>query len=244
MASAPALHPHRAAASVATGGASEERLAAPSAKNEQNVAVTATRDEMVRQLRRLGIRDPRVLDAMARVPREEFVRAEDRDVAHGDHALPIDEGQTISQPFVVARMTELLAPGTDDHVLEVGTGSGYQAAVLSLVAGDVVTVERHASLAEAARRRLRALGFLNVRVIHDDASLGHPEAAPYDRILITAATPQIDNALVAQLTSDGRIVAPVGDRDLQDLVVHHADGRDERYGAVRFVPLRGEAGFR
>jgi protein-L-isoaspartate(D-aspartate) O-methyltransferase len=199
---------------------------------------------MVRQLRKLGIRDPRVLDAMTRVPRDEFVRGEDREIAHGDHALPIGEGQTISQPYVVARMTELLAPGTDDHVLEVGTGSGYQAAVLSLVAGDVVSVERHASLADAARKRLARLGYTNVRVIHDDASRGLPEDAPYDRILITAATPHIDNALLAQLTSDGRIVAPVGDQEMQELVVHHADGRDERHGAVRFVPLRGEAGFR
>ena len=199
---------------------------------------------MLRQLRKLGIRDPRVLDAMARVPREEFVRGEDREIAHGDHALPIGEGQTISQPYVVARMTELLSPGTDDHVLEVGTGSGYQAAVLSLIAGDVITIERHASLADAARRRLAALGYTNVRVIHDDASLGHPEDAPYDRILITAATPHIDNALVAQLSSDGRIVAPVGDQEMQELVVHHANGREERHGAVRFVPLRGEAGFR
>ena len=199
---------------------------------------------MLRQLRKLGIRDPRVLDAMARVPREEFVRGEDREIAHGDHALPIGEGQTISQPYVVARMTELLSPGTHDHVLEVGTGSGYQAALLSLIAGDVITIERHASLADAARRRLAALGYTNVRVIHDDASLGHPEDAPYDRILITAATPQIDNALVAQLSSDGRIVAPVGDQEMQELVVHHANGREERHGAVRFVPLRGEAGFR
>ena len=208
------------------------------------MAVTATRDEMVLQLRKLGIRDPRVLDAMARVPREEFVRGEDREIAHGDHALPIGEGQTISQPYVVARMTELLSPGTDDHVLEVGTGSGYQAAVLALIVGDVVTVERHAALADAARARLARLGYTNVRVIHDDASLGHPQDAPYDRILITAATPQIDNALVAQLASDGRIVAPVGDQEMQELIVHHANGREERHGAVRFVPLRGEAGFR
>ena len=206
--------------------------------------VTTTREEMLQHLRRLGIRDARVLDAMARVPRDEFVDADQRDVAYGDHALPIGAGQTISQPFVVARMTELLDPRPTDHLLEVGTGSGYQAAVLALVAGDVVTVERHASLAEAARARLARLGFANVRVINDDASLGHEAGAPYDGILVTAATPYIDPALVAQLTADGRIVAPVGDREMQELVVRHADGREEQYGPVRFVPLRGEAGFR
>lgn len=199
---------------------------------------------MLQQLRRLGIRDARVLDAMARVPREEFVREHDRDAAYGDHALPIDEGQTISQPYVVARMTELLDPRVTDRVLEIGTGSGYQAAVLGQLAGDVLSVERHASLALAAGELLERLGYRNIRVIHDDASLGHPARAPYDRILITAATPGIDPALAAQLTPAGRIVAPVGDEDLQELVVRHANGREERHGAVRFVPLRGAAGFR
>lgn len=203
-----------------------------------------TREEMLQHLRKLGIRDARVLDAMARVPREDFVREDEREVAYGDHALPIGEGQTISQPFVVARMTELLAPRRTDHVLEVGTGSGYQAAVLALLAGDVVSVERHASLAEEAGERLVRLGFTNVRVINDDASLGYAPDAPYDRVLVTAATPYIGNALVAQLTRDGRIVAPVGDREMQELTVLHADGREERHGPVRFVPLRGEAGFR
>ena len=205
--------------------------------------VTTTRDEMVAQLRRLGIRDPRVLHAMSRVPREEFVRAGERDIAYGDHALPIGEGQTISQPYVVARMTELLDPGTDDHVLEVGTGSGYQAAVLGELAGDVVTVERHRALADRARETLARLGYDNVHVHHDDASLGRPEDAPYDRIIVTAAAPSIDPVLAAQLSDGGRIVAPVGDEDLQELVVRDARGHEERYGAVRFVPLRGRAGF-
>jgi len=207
------------------------------------VRVTTTRDEMVRHLRRLGIADPRVLDAMSRVPREEFVREGDRDKAYGDHALPIGEGQTISQPYVVARMTELLDPGTDDHVLEVGTGSGYQAAVLGELAGDVVTVERHRALADSARQTLARLGYANVRVFHDDASLGRPDDAPYDRIIVTAATPAIDPALVAQLADDGRIVAPVGDWDVQELVVRDARGHEQHHGAVRFVPLRGRAGF-
>jgi len=234
MARAAAVHPHRAAAALA---------GPPRAGTDEYVRVT-TREEMLRHLRKLGIRDARVLDAMARVPREDFVRDDEREVAYGDHALPIGEGQTISQPFVVARMTELLEPRRTDHVLEVGTGSGYQAAVLAVLARDVISVERHASLAEEAGERLARLGFANVRVVNEDASLGYPPEAPYDRVLVTAATPSIEDALVAQLTPEGRIVAPVGDREMQELTVLHADGREERHGAVRFVPLRGEAGFR
>ena len=202
------------------------------------------RAEMLRLLERYGIRDRRVLDAMARVPREEFVSSADRDIAYGDHALSIGEGQTISQPYVVARMTELLETEPDHRVLEVGTGSGYQAAVLAELVREVVSIERHGSLADAARDRLERLGYANVRVIHADASLGYPPEAPYDRILITAATPAIDPALAQQLTTEGRIVAPVGDLDLQDLVVRDARGNEQRHGAVKFVPLRGEAGFR
>jgi len=202
------------------------------------------RTEMLRQLDRFGIRDRSVLDAMARVPREEFVSSADREIAYGDHALPIGEGQTISQPYVVARMTELLATGPEQRVLEVGTGSGYQAAVLAELVREVVSIERHAALADAARDRLERLGYRNVRVIHADASLGYPAEAPYDGILITAATPRIDPALAQQLTASGRIVAPIGDLDLQELVVRDARGREERHGQVRFVPLRGAAGFR
>jgi protein-L-isoaspartate(D-aspartate) O-methyltransferase len=199
---------------------------------------------MVRQLERFGIRDRHVLDAMARVPREEFVGPADRDVAYGDHALQIGEGQTISQPYVVARMTELLATEPEQRVLEVGTGSGYQAAVLAELVREVISIERHASLADAARDRLERLGHRNVRVILADASLGYPPEAPYDRIVITAATPRIDPALAMQLSADGRIVAPIGDLDLQELVVRDARGREEHHGPVRFVPLRGQAGFR
>ena len=199
---------------------------------------------MLRLLERFGIRDQRVLAAMARVPREEFVSRADRDVAYGDHALAIDEGQTISQPYVVARMTELLATRPEHRVLEVGTGSGYQAAVLAELVREVISIERHAALADAARERLERLGYANVRVVHADASLGYPPEAPYDRILVTAATPGIDPALAGQLTADGVIVAPVGDLDQQELIVRDARGREERHGSVRFVPLRGEAGFR
>jgi protein-L-isoaspartate(D-aspartate) O-methyltransferase len=181
---------------------------------------------------------------MARVPREEFVASADRGVAYGDHALAIGEGQTISQPYVVARMTELLATRPEHKVLEVGTGSGYQAAVLAELVREVISIERHAALAEAARERLERVGYRNVRVIHADASLGYPPEAPYDRILVTAAAPRIDPALARQLTPDGLIVAPVGDLDRQELVVRDARGREEHHGQVRFVPLRGQAGFR
>jgi protein-L-isoaspartate(D-aspartate) O-methyltransferase len=201
------------------------------------------RDEMVRDLRRMGIRDEPVLAAMANMPRERFVRGDDVDVAYGDHALGIDEGQTISQPYVVARMTELLDVDSTHHVLEVGTGSGYQAAVLAEVARDVVTVERHAALADRASALLAELGYENVKVAAGDASIGYPPDAPYDRILVTAASPGIAPEIVRQCAPDGLIVAPVGDQEMQHLVVRHPDGRETRHGAVKFVPLRGRAGF-
>jgi len=199
---------------------------------------------MVRELRRMGIRDERVLAAMAKVPRERFVREEDQDVAYGDHALGIAEGQTISQPFVVARMTELLNVDSSHHVLEVGTGSGYQAAVLAELARDVVTVERYATLADRASVLLAELGYENVRVVAGDASIGYPPDAPYHRILVTAASPGIAPELVRQCAPTGLIVVPVGDQEMQYLVVRHPDGHETRHGAVKFVPLRGRAGFR
>jgi len=191
----------------------------------------------------MGIRDERVLAAMARVPRERFVRDEDVDVAYGDHALGIAEGQTISQPYVVARMTELLNVESTHHVLEVGTGSGYQAAVLAELARDVVTVERHAALADRASIVLAELGYENVKVVAGDASIGYPPDAPYERILVTAASPGIAPEIVRQSAPDGRIVAPVGDQEMQHLIVRFPDGRETRHGAVKFVPLRGRAGF-
>ena len=204
--------------------------------------LTAARVRMVReQIESRGLRDPELLRAFSSVARHLFVETGS---PYADEALPLPAGQTISQPYIVARMTELLDLRSTDRVLEVGTGSGYQAAVLGQIVADVVTVERHASLAQAARVLLARLGYRNVRVVHDDASLGYAAKAPYDRILVTAATPQIDPALGAQLTPAGRIVAPVGDEEVQELVVRHANGREERHGAVRFVPLRGEAGFR
>jgi protein-L-isoaspartate(D-aspartate) O-methyltransferase len=201
------------------------------------------RDEMVRDLRRMGIRDERVLAAMRKVPRERFVREEDREIAYGDHALGIAEAQTISQPYVVARMTELLEVDETHHVLEVGTGSGYQAAVLADLARDVVTLERHALLAEQARSILAELGYDKARVVLGDASAGYEPDSPYDRIMVTAASPGISPELVRQCAPNGRIVAPVGDEELQHLVVRYPDGHETRHGAVKFVPLRGRAGF-
>ena len=199
---------------------------------------------MISHLRRLGIRDERVLQAMAKIPRERFVRSDDRDIAYGDHALAIAEGQTISQPYVVARMSELLEASREHHVLEVGTGSGYQAAVLAELARDVISVERHAILAQQARDLLAELGFENVQVVTGDASAGYADGAPYDRILVTAASPAIAPELVRQCSAEGRIVAPVGDEEMQQLVVRWPSGRETRHGAVKFVPLRGRAGFR
>ena len=199
--------------------------------------------EMVRLLRRMGIRDERVLEAMAKIARERFVREEDRDIAYGDHALAIAEGQTISQPYVVARMTELLEVDAAHRVLEVGTGSGYQAAVLAELARDVISVERHAALAERAHQVLIDLGYENVKVVTGDASAGYMPDAPYDRILVTAAAPGISPELVRQCSPDGLIVAPVGDEEMQQLVVRRPGGRETRHGAVKFVPLRGRAGF-
>lgn len=198
---------------------------------------------MVEALGRYGIRDRRVLDAMGRVPRERFVPAELASEAYADRALPIGDGQTISQPYIVARMTELLDPQPGDHVLEVGGGSGYQAAVLSLIVRDVVSVERNAALAAAEAARLQQLGYVNVRVVHADGSHGHADAAPYDGILVAAAAPSIAPDLVAQCVPTGRIVAPLGPRGSQMLTVRHGDGRIEQAGPVQFVPLVGPGGF-
>jgi protein-L-isoaspartate(D-aspartate) O-methyltransferase len=141
-------------------------------------------------------------------------------------------------------MTELLNVAPTHHVLEVGTGSGYQAAVLAELAHDVVTVERHLALADQASALLAELGYENVKVVAGDASIGYPPDAPYDRILVTAASPGIAPELVRQCAPDGLIVAPVGDQEMQHLVVRYPDGRETRHGAVKFVPLRGRAGFR
>lgn len=204
------------------------------------------RAALVEHLRREGIRDERVLAAIGSVPRERFVPSELAEEAYDDRALPIDWGQTISQPFVVARMTELLATRPEHRVLEIGTGSGYQTAILARLVAEVISIERHAELADAARRRLEELGFTNVRIVAGDGTGGHAEGAPYDRILVTAATPSLPKPLVEQCATGGRIVAPVGGRDLQQLIVYvRQDGlQPHAVEAVKFVPLIGKHGFR
>lgn len=204
---------------------------------------SAERGDMVRtQLAQRGISDPRVLDAMAQVPRHMFVPQTVRRDAYADRALPIDEGQTISQPFVVALMCQALALTGDERVLEVGTGSGYAAAVLSLLAAEVYTIERWPSLAEAARARLGQLGYANVQVFVGDGTAGLPAYAPYDAIAVAAASPWIPRPLREQLALNSRLIIPVGGRDEQMLIRltrHNAETTVERLSGVRFVPLIG-----
>jgi protein-L-isoaspartate(D-aspartate) O-methyltransferase len=191
---------------------------------------------------RKAIRDSAVLRAMGRVPRHEFVPPRLREVAYADRPLPIGHGQTISQPWIVARMTELVRPRPGDTVLEVGTGSGYQAAVLAEIVGHVYTVEIIGDLARPARRRLERLGYENVTVRHGDGYRGWAEHAPFDAVVVTAAPKEVPVPLVEQLARGGRMVVPVGPQGRgQDLTVLHKrrDGSVERraVSAVRFVPL-------
>lgn len=190
-----------------------------------------------RQLRRRGISDGRVLDAMLEVPRERFLPEEVRDDAYRDGAVPIGEGQTMSQPWVVACMTMLAEPGDSKHVLEVGTGSGYGAAVLSRCCRDVVTIERHEPLARRAADTLAELGYDNVEVRTGDGSAGAPDRAPFDAIAVTAAAEEEPpRALREQLRPGGVLVAPVRSRD-GEFLMRFRDGAGERVVPVRFVPL-------
>lgn len=205
------------------------------------------RQQLVRQARRHGVRDPAVLDVVARVPREEFVPRRWVRHAFDDRPLPIGGGQTISQPAMVALMAEAARLGPADRVLEVGTGSGYGAAVLAELAARVVTVERLEPLARRARAALDRLGYANVEVVVGDGTLGRPATAPYEAIVVTAAGPAPPPALVAQLASGGRLVMPVGARDGSQMLARFTRsgdemGAEELFG-VRFVPLIGEQGF-
>jgi len=200
------------------------------------------------QIAARGVVDPMVLDAMRAVPREKFVPPSAAEVAYEDSPVPIEEGQTISQPYVVALMAEALRLTGRDRVLEIGAGSGYAAAILSRIAAEVYAIERHLSLAELARTRLKDLGFHNVHIIHGDGTLGWPERAPYDGIVVAAGGPSVPEALRSQLAIGGRLVMPVGaSRQVQELVrVTRAgldDYRRERLGTVRFVPLIGAQGW-
>jgi protein-L-isoaspartate(D-aspartate) O-methyltransferase len=199
-----------------------------------------------RQLRRRGISDERVLAAMGRVPRELFLPENMRRYAYDDSALPIGHRQTISQPFVVATICSLLALEGDERVLDVGTGSGYQAAVLAELAAEVVTIERIPALADAARARLVEAGYGDVEVRVGDGSTGVPERAPFDGIAVAAAAPSVPPALYDQLADGGRLVVPRGSRRGQELVfvVRTPSGPVERRSIpVRFVPLVGDEGF-
>ena len=202
------------------------------------------RAALVCLLRAAGIRDERVLAALGRVPRHQFVN-HDR-AAYLDQPLPIASGQTISQPYMVAYMTEALEGDPAAKVLEVGTGSGYQGAILAELYREVWSIERLANLAESARSRLQALGYANLHVVVGDGTLGYPEQAPYDRILGTAALPAIPPPWVEQLAEEGIIVAPVGDRWQQVLVIahkHQGELDSRRDLPCRFVPMLGRYGF-
>jgi len=209
-------------------------------------AVPVRRKVLIEYLREAGIRDERVLRAIAAVPREAFVPATARHQAYEDYALEIGEGQTISQPSVVARITELAEVGERDRVLEIGAGSGYQAAVLAELARFVFTVERLPRLAEAARSRLAELGYRNVSVQVMDGSLGWRAQAPFEVIVVSAAAPSIPKALTDQLTDGGRLVIPIGELRRQQLVrVTRRGGRlvESSHGPATFVPLVGRNGF-
>jgi len=206
-------------------------------------AQAAARREMVeRQLRARDIHDPRVLTAMGSIPRQAFVPADQRGLAYSDGALPIGRGQTISQPYVVALMTQLLALEGDERVLEIGSGSGYQSALLAQLAREVYTVEIDAALADRARATLATIGGANVHVRTGDGFFGWPEAAPFDAMIITAAAPRLPDALRAQLREGGRVVAPL-ERDAGEALavgVRRGDAIDWTWhGAVRFVPMTG-----
>jgi|Deesub1362B_J571_1020462.scaffolds.fasta_scaffold01135_3 protein-L-isoaspartate(D-aspartate) O-methyltransferase len=220
-------------------------------KQEASFMQTAKEDPFARarermvedQIRARGIRDKRVLEAMLKVPRHEFVPESYRDLAYQDSPLPIGHGQTISQPYIVAYMTEKLQLDSADTVLEIGTGSGYQAAILAELASQVYTIEIIPELAQRAARTLKRLGYQNIKVKTGDGYVGWPEYAPFDAIIITAAPPEIPEPLIQQLKDGGRLIAPVGE-DFQDLVLVTRRGDrllKEHLIPVRFVPMTGRA---
>lgn len=209
--------------------------------SSEETAFTDLRRRMVEsQLRARGIADQRVLAAMEQVPRHNFAPDRYRDQAYEDHPLPIGEGQTISQPYIVARMLEALALSPTDKVLEVGTGSGYLTALLAKLAAQVFSIERHAALADAARDLLARMGYTNVRVMVGDGTQGFAEAAPYDAIIVSAAAAEVPRALLERLAEGGRMIIPVGTADSQQLqFIRMVDGqpRTSLHELCRFVPL-------
>ncbi|MEO0292813.1 MAG: protein-L-isoaspartate(D-aspartate) O-methyltransferase [candidate division WOR-3 bacterium] len=205
------------------------------------------RERMVEeQIISRGISDERVLKAMREVPRHKFVEEGLRSAAYQDNPLPIGWEQTISQPYIVALMTELLDVDKTHKVLEVGTGSGYQAAILSLLAMSVITIERIPELYKRAKETLRKLGYNNITVVLGDGSIGYKEYAPYDRIMVTAAAPSVPEELIQQLKENGKIVIPVGNIITQELIVLRKE-KDKivttKSIGVRFVPLKGKGGW-
>ncbi len=214
---------------------------------QESPEFVAEREQMVQnQLVDRGLRNERLLQAMRTVPRHRFVPKAYQHLAYTDGPLPIGSGQTISQPYIVALMSDLLALNGAKAVLEVGTGSGYQAAVLAALAGQVYTVERHPSLAERARKIFKELGILNVTVVIGDGSCGLPDYAPYDGIIVTAAAPRVPRPLFEQLKPGGRLVLPVGGEFGQHLQVWEREGeafRSRVVTPVAFVPLRGQFGW-
>jgi len=199
------------------------------------------------QIEARGVRDPRVLDAMRQVPREVFVPDAVRPFAYEDSALPIEAGQTISQPYIVARMIEAAEVEPGDLVLEVGAGSGYAAAVLGVMGAEVVAIERHEPLVRLARERMMLLGYRNVDVIGGDGSQGLPDLAPFQAILVAAGGPEVPRPLLDQLAVGGRLVIPVGEEGQQSLrqITRTATDKYKEHdlGAVRFVPLLGAHGW-
>ena len=207
------------------------------------------RERMVRDMiAARGVKDERVLAAMRRVPRHLFVRDHLRSQAYGDHALPVGSSQTISQPYIVARMTEILDPRPDSSVLEIGTGTGYQTAILAVLARWVYSLERVAELAQQAIPRIRDLGISNVKVQVFDGSVGWSEWAPYDRILVTAGAPKVPEPLLDQLAPGGSLLIPEGTRNMQRLVLYRksarGDVRRKEGEEVAFVPLLGRHGWK
>lgn len=204
--------------------------------------------QLLREINQAGVRDRRVLTAIATVPRERFVPDRLLDQAWDNRALPIEEGQTISQPLIVGLMTQALNLSGDERVLEIGTGSGYQAAILAELAGSVVSVERYESLADRARTAVERLGYGNAEIVVGDGTAGWPPGAPYDGIIVTAAAPHLPGPLRDQLSEreGARIVIPIGTADDQELVAYERSGdqlREYRLGPVRFVPLIGDFGW-
>jgi protein-L-isoaspartate(D-aspartate) O-methyltransferase len=204
------------------------------------------RERLIKILRSKNITDERILDAFRKVPRHDFVDGAMYAQAYDDNALPIDDGQTISKPYIVALMTQLLELKKDEKILEIGTGSGFQTAILAQFSRRVYSVESQRGLAESARKRLRNMGYENIAFKNGDGSAGWTQHAPYEKIMVTAAAPSVPETLIEQLCTGGRMVIPIGDRHHQELIVCEKTGKGlekRSEGGVVFVPLVGRHGW-